>query len=174
MQVYETSDNLTKAQVKEFLTWFDKEIGTDYEVNENGWDENRFYIVFFDLEIPEVFKIREYENNYANSTSDANISKLKNEGYNYFITFGSDTKLKEITDIQNTLHTLVAVQADSMNEAREKIMEKVGRSFSTSYEIEHLSLFKDINPDVVKLDEIEFKAKDSANDTYEDDNTLLE
>jgi len=31
MQVYETGDNLTKAQVKKFLTWFDKEIGIDYE-----------------------------------------------------------------------------------------------------------------------------------------------
>ena len=58
MEYYET-ESMTKAKADDFVIWFEKEIGTDYELNE--LDENEFYILFCDLEPEEVEKIREHE-----------------------------------------------------------------------------------------------------------------
>ncbi len=58
MEYYET-EPMTKAQAKDFIQWFEKEIGTDYE--ENELDEDEVYILFCDLTPSEVKKVRGYE-----------------------------------------------------------------------------------------------------------------
>lgn len=62
----ETMDTMTADQVKDLTAWFDKNIGTDYEVNKSASGfESEYYIVFFDLEGNEWDKLRAYlkENN---------------------------------------------------------------------------------------------------------------
>lgn len=59
MEIYET-DLMTKTQIKSFEKWIDKNIGTDWEINQNDTDE--FYMMIFDLTYSEVIKIRNYEN----------------------------------------------------------------------------------------------------------------
>lgn len=62
-EYYETDDNYTSSQMKVFTEWFDKEIGTDYEVNESASGErDQFYCVFVDLTPKEVDKVRAKEN----------------------------------------------------------------------------------------------------------------
>jgi len=58
MGIYET-DRLTLSQKNQFNEWFDEEIGTESETNEQ--DFNTFTIMFFDLTPREVEKIRKYE-----------------------------------------------------------------------------------------------------------------
>lgn len=58
MEAYET-DIMTKTQIKSFEKWLDKNIGTDWEENENDTDE--FYLMVFDLTHKEVNQIRNYE-----------------------------------------------------------------------------------------------------------------
>ena len=62
MEVYETDDELTSVQVDKFTTWFDDNIGTDYEVNHsaNGIKDN-FYILFLDLTRKEVTQVAKFE-----------------------------------------------------------------------------------------------------------------
>lgn len=61
MEAYET-DILTYEEKRKFLKWFDEEIGTDYEVNNDPSGEiGKYYIVFFDLTPGEVNKIRSWE-----------------------------------------------------------------------------------------------------------------
>ena len=59
MEVYET-DIVTKREIKSFEKWLDKNIGTDWEENQN--DTNEFYLMIFDLTHKEVKEIRNYEN----------------------------------------------------------------------------------------------------------------
>ncbi len=58
MEYYETGE-MSKSEAKDFIKWFEKEIGTDYE--ENEVDDNQVYILFCDLTPSEVTKIRKYE-----------------------------------------------------------------------------------------------------------------
>jgi len=60
----ETFDELTQEQVDEITKWFDKNIGTEYEVNPSAsGEENEFYIVFFDLEGDEWKKLEDFLDN---------------------------------------------------------------------------------------------------------------
>ena len=61
MEAYET-DILSTKERDQMLKWFEEEIGTDYECNEDPSGEiEKYYIVFFDLERDEVNKIRSWE-----------------------------------------------------------------------------------------------------------------
>jgi len=62
MEYYETEDDYTGSQIKEFNKWFDDEIGTDYELNESASGlPDEFYTLFCDLEGDEVDKVRAKE-----------------------------------------------------------------------------------------------------------------
>lgn len=58
-QIYETQV-MSNGKVRKFQNWFDKEIGTEIEKNED--DESTSYLVCFDLTISEVKQCREFEN----------------------------------------------------------------------------------------------------------------
>ena len=58
-QIYETQV-MNNSKVRKFIKWFDKEIGTEHERNED--DESTSYVVCFDLTMSEVKQCREYEN----------------------------------------------------------------------------------------------------------------
>ena len=60
MRTYET-DILNGQQVDRLIEWFDHEIGTDFDHDEDGTGGH--YLTFFELEANEVSKIRYYENN---------------------------------------------------------------------------------------------------------------
>lgn len=57
----ETIDTLSYAQVQEITTWFNKEVGTDYEVNESASGiPGEYYILFCDLEGDEWGQVMTY------------------------------------------------------------------------------------------------------------------
>lgn len=58
---YETN-TMTKEQFEKFTDFFDANIGTDYEVNEDPEDSNKVYVVCFELDNNEVNKLRKFEN----------------------------------------------------------------------------------------------------------------
>ena len=58
-KIYETQV-MSNSKVRKFIKWFDEEIGTENERNED--DESTSYVVCFDLNMEEVKKCREYEN----------------------------------------------------------------------------------------------------------------
>lgn len=58
--IYETDDKYTLGEITGFMEWLDKNIGTEYDLNDTG--EGRFYLMIFDLSPKEVSQIREYEN----------------------------------------------------------------------------------------------------------------
>ena len=58
-QVYETDSDYTLKQIKSFSSWCDREIGTEYELNDVGANEH--YLMIFDLTHKEVDKIRGFE-----------------------------------------------------------------------------------------------------------------
>ena len=63
-QVYETA-TLNADQTKDFKSFLDKEIGTEYEVNEYSVftaNDEIYYITVFDLTPGEVDTIRGFEN----------------------------------------------------------------------------------------------------------------
>ena len=63
--MYETDDDYTAVEMKVFTDWFDKEIGTDYEVNESASGKtDEFYTVFFEMNNTEVDKLKCFENTY--------------------------------------------------------------------------------------------------------------
>ena len=55
---YET-DIMTHTKIREFEDWFDKYIGTEIELNDNG---DGWYAMCFDLNMREVDKCRKWEN----------------------------------------------------------------------------------------------------------------
>ena len=57
-QIYETA-LLTYTEFQAFKKWLDKEIGTEYDTNQE--DVNEYYLVIFDLTHGEVDIIRDYE-----------------------------------------------------------------------------------------------------------------
>ena len=57
-QIYET-ELLSYKEFQAFKKWLDKEIGTEYDTNQE--DVNEYYIVIFDLVDDEVTMIRDYE-----------------------------------------------------------------------------------------------------------------
>ena len=59
MEAYET-DIMTNTQIKSFEKWLDRNIGTEWDENQNDTDE--FYLMVFDLTYKEVNQIRDYEN----------------------------------------------------------------------------------------------------------------
>ena len=62
MEYYETQDDYNGTMIGHFTQWFNKEIGTDHEVNDSASGiPNEFYILFFELTDSEVRKIRAYE-----------------------------------------------------------------------------------------------------------------
>ena len=52
---------MSKEQFGEFVEFFDKEIGTDYEVNEDPAGSDKVYVVCFELKNSEVTAICEWE-----------------------------------------------------------------------------------------------------------------
>ena len=58
-EIYETQV-MDNKKIRKFINWFDKEIGTENERNED--DVNTSYVVCFDLTYSEVQKCRDYEN----------------------------------------------------------------------------------------------------------------
>ena len=60
--MYETEDDYTLIEINQFKKWFDKEIGTDYELNESAsGKQDEYHLVFFDLEGSEIAQIRAKE-----------------------------------------------------------------------------------------------------------------
>lgn len=59
---YETK-LMNQEQFENFTDFFDKEIGTDYEVNEDPAGSDKVYCVCFELKQSEVNEIRNFENN---------------------------------------------------------------------------------------------------------------
>jgi len=65
MELYETQDDYTLAEINVILQWFNVNIGTDHELNESASGNlNQFYLVFFELLNSEVILIREMENSF--------------------------------------------------------------------------------------------------------------
>ena len=61
-EIYETDDDYTYNQMKEFIDWFDKEIGTESERSESASGEpNQYYCMFFDLIPKEVVQVSNKE-----------------------------------------------------------------------------------------------------------------
>ena len=58
-QIYETG-LLSHKEFRAFKKWLDREIGTEYDTNQD--DGDNYYIVIFDLRMGEVDMIRDYEN----------------------------------------------------------------------------------------------------------------
>lgn len=58
MEAYESDDDYTYNQMNKIKTWFNNNIGTDYEVNPS---DDEYYIVFFDLTKREVTKLAKFE-----------------------------------------------------------------------------------------------------------------
>jgi len=154
MQIYETG-TLTLNQKNQFIKWFDKEIGTESEVNEE--DFNKFYIMFYDLTPNEVKKIRNYENEVIDKEKTPSVDT---NDYSYFATFGTDAKITEYTNIENPYNTLVLLKGESENQAREQLLKSpIGTNFCTTYPISYLKefteqtylKFEDIKYDYQKL-----------------------
>jgi hypothetical protein len=61
MECYET-ELMDKDEFAEFCEFFDKYIGTDYEVNDDPEGSDKVYIMVFDLTVSEVRSLREFEN----------------------------------------------------------------------------------------------------------------
>jgi hypothetical protein len=59
MEVYETTTDMSLSEAKVFEKWFNKEIGTESELNKL---DDGAYLMFYDLTMREVQKIRDYEN----------------------------------------------------------------------------------------------------------------
>lgn len=57
---YETQA-MSPQQIRDFKSWFNENIGTDFEVNFNE-DENTGYVICFELTPNEVKKVQQYEN----------------------------------------------------------------------------------------------------------------
>jgi hypothetical protein len=53
---FETPE-MTRASLCSFLKWFDSNIGTDREINENG---GNFYVICFELLSREMIAVEEY------------------------------------------------------------------------------------------------------------------
>ena len=53
------TDSLTSAQNEAFTRFIDREIGTEWEVDQH--DENEFTVTVFDLSTSELKKVREFE-----------------------------------------------------------------------------------------------------------------
>ena len=59
---YETGP-MDKEQFSEFVKFFDENIGTDYEVNQDPDLDDKVYVVCFELEPKEVKVLEDFENN---------------------------------------------------------------------------------------------------------------
>ena len=60
MEIYET-ELMSKEQFSEFVEFFDKEVGTDYEVNEDPAGSDKVYCLCYELNNSEVTKLRKFE-----------------------------------------------------------------------------------------------------------------
>ena len=61
MEIY-TTDLLTEPQMKEFTSFVEREIGVDYEINEDGNEgATQFTVIVLDLEGNEISMLREKE-----------------------------------------------------------------------------------------------------------------
>ena len=63
MESYETG-LMDQKQLEDFIEFFDENIGTDYEINYDPAGSDKNYVVCFDLDIPELEVIRNYENEH--------------------------------------------------------------------------------------------------------------
>ena len=61
-EIYET-DLFDLSGIRKFENWLDKNIGTEYERNDNGEGScgKIYYLLIFDLEWSDIDKIRAYE-----------------------------------------------------------------------------------------------------------------
>ena len=63
MESYETG-LMDQNQLEDFVEFFDRNIGTDYEINYDPAGSDKNYVVCFELELSEVKKLRDYENDH--------------------------------------------------------------------------------------------------------------
>ena len=63
MESYETG-LMDQKQLEDFVEFFDRNIGTDYEINYDPAGSDKNYVVCFELELSEVKKLRDYENDH--------------------------------------------------------------------------------------------------------------
>ena len=63
MEAYETG-LMDQKQLEDFVEFFDRNIGTDYEINYDPAGSDKNYVVCFELELSEVKKLRDYENDH--------------------------------------------------------------------------------------------------------------
>ena len=76
MQMYETDDDYSLDEIKEFEDWFDETIGTEYERNESAsGNENEFYLILCDLTRKEVDMCMQYENQIKKEKNANNNSE---------------------------------------------------------------------------------------------------
>jgi hypothetical protein len=65
MFTVEIDTGFTKAELRGFEKWYDREIGTDYEVNECDFEE-LFYVTCYDVTEWELQKIQAFEDDVYN------------------------------------------------------------------------------------------------------------
>ena len=63
VESYETG-LMDQKQLEDFVEFFDRNIGTDYEINYDPAGSDKNYVVCFELELSEVKKLRDYENDH--------------------------------------------------------------------------------------------------------------
>ena len=63
MESYETG-LMDQKQLEDFIEFFDENIGTFYEINYDPAGSDKNYVDCFDLELSEVKKLRDYENDH--------------------------------------------------------------------------------------------------------------
>ena len=63
MESYETG-LMDQKQLEDFVEFFDRNIGTDYGINYDPAGSDKNYVVCFELELSEVKKLRDYENDH--------------------------------------------------------------------------------------------------------------
>lgn len=66
--IYETSDDYNIDEIRKIEKWLDKNIGTETERNEGG-EEGKYYVMVFELNQREVYKIRQFEGYFRASKS---------------------------------------------------------------------------------------------------------
>lgn len=69
MSVYET-ELMTPEELEDFVEFFDRNIGTDYEINDDPDGSDKSYVMCFDMDIAELEMIRNYEQDNKIGESD--------------------------------------------------------------------------------------------------------
>jgi hypothetical protein len=75
--------------------------------------------------------------------------------YSYFATFGTESKIQELSDINDPYKTIVMLKGADEHEARKTLFDKIGGSFCTTYPLSEIYSFDNVS--IVKFDEISWK-----------------